>query len=110
MRSIIAMALLLSFVLPCLALSPIEQAYVDGVNDGVKLGKLIDNPAQYNIAVQEYNDKLNQTFGANASMMWLPFMDDSEKADDVTNVDSYSTAKPIHKMDGTPSETVVTQY
>ena len=43
MRSIIALALLLSFVLPCMALSPVEQAYVDGVNDGVKLGKLIDD-------------------------------------------------------------------
>lgn len=110
MRSIIAVALLLSFVLPCMALSPVEQAYVNGVNDGVKIGKLIDNPAQYNIAVQDYNDKLNQTFGANASMMWLPFIDVSNKADDSTSADSYSTTKPIHKMDGTPAESVVVQY
>jgi hypothetical protein len=110
MRSIIAIALLLSFVLPSMALSPIEQAYVDGVNDGVKLGKLIDNAAQYNIAVQEFNDKLNQTFGANASLMWLPFMDVSNSAGDNVVTDSYSSAKPIHKMDGTPAESVVVQY
>ena len=110
MRSIIALALLLSFVLPCMALSPVEQAYVDGVNDGVKLGKLIGDATQYNIAVQEFNDKLNQTFGANASLMWLPFMDVSNSADDDVAVDSYSSAKPIHKMDGTPAESVVVQY
>ena len=110
MRSIIAIALLFSFVLPSMALSPIEQAYVDGVNDGVKIGKLIDDAAQYNIAVQEFNDELNQTFGANASLMWLPFMDVSNSADDNVAVDSYSSAKPIHKMDGTPAESVVVQY
>lgn len=109
MRSIIALALLLSFVLPCMALSPVEQAYVDGVNDGVKIGKLIDDAEQYNIAVQEFNDKLNQTFGANASLMWLPMMA-VNNAEDSAQVDSFSSAKPIHKMDGTPAETVVTQY
>ena len=109
MRSIIALALLLSFVLPCMALSPVEQAYVDGVNDGVKIGKLIDDAEQYNIAVQEFNDKLNQTFGANASLMWLPMMA-ANNAEDNSQADSFSSAKPIHKMDGTPSETVVTQY
>jgi hypothetical protein len=109
MRSIIALALLLSFVLPCMALSPVEQAYVDGVNDGVKLGKLVGDATQYNIAAQEFNDKLNQTFGANASLMWLPMMA-VDSAEDSAQVDSFSSAKPIHKMDGTPSETVVTQY
>ena len=53
MRSIIGLALLLSLVLPSMALSPVEQAYVDGVNDGVKLGKLMKNVEQYNIAVQQ---------------------------------------------------------
>lgn len=109
MRSIIALALLLSFVLPCMALSPVEQAYVDGVNDGVKLGKLINDAAQYNTAVQEFNDKLNQTFGANASLMWLPMMA-VNNAEDNAQADSFSSAKPIHKMDGTPAETIVTQY
>jgi hypothetical protein len=109
MRSIIALALLLSFVLPCMALSPVEQAYVDGVNDGVKIGKLIGDATQYNIAVQEFNDKLNQTFGANASLMWLPMMA-VNNAEDNAQADSFSSAKPIHKMDGTPAETVVTQY
>ena len=72
MRLTIALALLLLLVLPSMALSPVEQAYVDGVNDGVKLGRLMNNVEQYNIAVQQFNDKINQTFGANASVMWLP--------------------------------------
>ena len=72
MKPIIGLALLLSLVLPCMALSPVEQAYVDGVNDGAKLGRLMNNVEQYNIAVQQFNDKINQTFGANASAMWLP--------------------------------------
>jgi len=41
-----------------MALSPVEQAYVDGVNDGVKLGRLMNNVEQYNIAVQQFNDKI----------------------------------------------------
>jgi hypothetical protein len=103
MKSIIALAMLLSLVLPSLALSPIEKAYADGVNDGVKLGKLMDNIEEYNIAVQQFNDKINQTFGANASAMWLPKID--------APVSQFSgTPKPIHKMDGTPAETNVVQY
>jgi hypothetical protein len=65
-------AVLLSIVIPSLALSPVEQAYVDGVNDGVKLGKVMSDIDAYNIAVQQFNDKINQTFRANASLMWLP--------------------------------------
>lgn len=107
MRSIIALAMLLSLVLPSMALSPIEQAYVDGVNDGVKLGRLMNNIDEYNIAVQQFNDKLNQTYGTNASMMWLP-----KKAanNTVTATIFTGTPKPIHKMDGTPAETNVVQY
>ena len=103
MRSIIALALLLLLVLPSMALSPMEQTYVDGVNDGVKLGKLMNNVEQYNIAVQQFNDKINQTFGANASNMWLPKI--AVPASTFTG-----TPKPIHKMDGTPAETNVVQY
>lgn len=110
MKSIIALAMLLSLVLPSLALSPIEQAYVDGVNAGVKLGKLMSNPEQYNIAVQQYNDNLNQTFGANASIMWLPMMAVNNTADAVQNIDSYTSMKPVHKMDGTQGETTLVQY
>ena len=110
MKSIIALAMLLSLVLPSLALSPIEQAYVDGVNAGVKLGKLMSNPEQYNIAVQQYNDNLNQTFGANASIMWLPMMAVNNTADAVQNIDSYTSMKPVHKMDGTQGETTLAQY
>ncbi len=64
MRSIIALAMLLSLVLPGNALSPVEQAYVDGVNDGVSLGRLMNNIGEYNIAVQQFNDKINQTLGS----------------------------------------------
>jgi hypothetical protein len=102
MKSIIALALLLSLVLPCLALSPVEQAYVDGVNDGVKLGKLMDNIEEYNIAVQQFNDKINQTYRANASVMWLPKM--------ATPTATFANLKPIHKMDGTPGEVTAVQY
>ncbi|MDD2834894.1 MAG: hypothetical protein PHY05_01970 [Methanothrix sp.] len=103
MKSIIALAMLLSLVLPSLALSPVEKAYADGVNDGVKLGKLMNNIEEYNIAVQQFNDKINQTFGANASVMWLPKI--------AVPVSKFSgTPKPIHKMDGTPAETNVVQY
>lgn len=110
MKSIIALAMLLSLVLPSLALSPIEQAYVDGVNAGVKLGKLMSNPEQYNIAVQQYNDNLNQTFGANASIMWLPMMAVNNTADAAQPIDSYTSMKPVHKMDGTQGETTLVQY
>ncbi|HPC90349.1 MAG TPA: hypothetical protein PLN19_07500 [Methanothrix sp.] len=109
MKSIIALAVLLSLALPSLALSPIEQAYVDGVNDGVKLGRLMSNPEQYNIAVQQFNDKINQTFGANASLLWLPMMAVNTTVA-AEPIDSYTSMKPIHKMDGTQGETTVVQY
>ena len=105
MRSIIGLALLLSLVLPSMALSPIEQAYVDGVNDGVKLGRLVNNVEQYNIAVQQFNDKINQTFGANASAMWLPKI----ATNNTLVPDTFTSMKPIHKMDGTQGETIVVQ-
>jgi len=103
MKSIIALAMLLSLVLPSMALSPVEKAYADGVNDGVNLGRLVNNVEQYNLAVQQFNDKINQTFGANASVMWLPKI--AVPASTFTG-----TPKPIHKMDGTPAETNVVQY
>jgi hypothetical protein len=107
MRSTIALAMLLSLVLPSLALSPVEKAYADGVNDGVKLGRLVNNVEQYNIAVQQFNDKINQTFGANASVMWLPKI----AANNTVPVTTFTgMPKPIHKMDGTPAETNVVQY
>ena len=90
-----------------MALSPMEQAYVDGVNDGVKLGRLVNNVEQYNIAVQQFNDKINQTFGANASVMWLPKIATNNTVPVTTLT---GTPKPIHKMDGTPAETNVVQY
>ena len=105
MRSIIGLALLLSLVLPSMALSPVEQAYVDGVNDGVKLGRLVNNVEQYNIAVQQFNDKINQTFGANASAMWLPKI----ATNNTLVPDIFTSMKPIHKMDGNPGEVIVVQ-
>jgi hypothetical protein len=102
MKSIISLAMLLSLILPSLALSPFEKAYADGVNDGVKLGKLMNNMDAYNIAVQQFNDKINQTFGANASLMWLPKM--------ATPTVTFTNLKPIHKMDGTQGEVNVVQY
>ncbi|HOV82613.1 MAG TPA: hypothetical protein PLQ01_08030 [Methanothrix sp.] len=109
MKSIIALVVLLSLALPSLALSPIEQAYVDGVNDGVKLGRLMSNPEQYNIAVQQFNDKINQTFGANASLLWLPMMAVNTTVA-AEPIDSYTSMKPIHKIDGTQGETTIVQY
>jgi hypothetical protein len=107
MKSIIALAMLLYLVLPSLALSPVEQAYVNGVNDGVKLGKLMGNIEEYNIAVQQFNDKINQTFGANASVLWLPKIAVNNSVP--TNIFT-GTPKPIHKMDGAPGEVNVVQY
>ena len=52
MRSIIALTILLVLVLPSMALSPVEQAYIDGVKEGLKLGQLVNNVDQYNIAMQ----------------------------------------------------------
>jgi hypothetical protein len=105
MRSIIGVALLLSLFLPSMALSPVEQAYVNGVNEGVKLGRLMGNVEEYNIAVQQFNDKINQTFGANASAMWLPKIATNNTVPAFTGV-----PKPIHKMDGTQGESTVVQY
>jgi hypothetical protein len=107
MRSIIALALLLSLVLPGMALSPVEQAYVDGVKEGLKLGQLMNNIEQYNIAIQQFNDQLNQTYGTNASKMWLPKIATNNTVPTITFTGSQ---KPIHKMDGTPAETTVMQY
>ncbi|MDD1735842.1 MAG: hypothetical protein LUQ21_00035 [Methanothrix sp.] len=105
MRSIIALAMLLSLVLPGNALSPVEQAYVDGVNDGISLGRLMNNIGEYNIAVQQFNDKINQTFGANASAMWLPKI----AINNTIAPDAFTSLKPIHRMDGTPGEITVVQ-
>ena len=91
-----------------MALSPVEQAYVDGIKEGLKLGQLANNTDQYNLAIQQLNDNLNQTFGANASMMWLP---KKITSDNTAPVVSFSgSLRPIHKMDGTPAETKVIQY
>jgi hypothetical protein len=107
MKSIIALAILLSLALPSLALSPLEQAYVDGVNDGVKLGRLMGNIEEYNIAVQQFNDKINQTFGANASVMWLSKIAANNSAQMTIFT---GTPKPIHKIDGMQGEVNVVQY
>lgn len=87
--------------MPAMALSPVEQAYQDGVKAGLSLGQLINDLEQYNLAVQQFNDHLNQTFGANASLMWLP-----KKAVPI----AAATGKPVHKIDGTPGETSFIQY
>ena len=78
---------------------------MDGVNDGVKLGRLMNNVEQYNIAVQQFNDKINQTFGANASSMWLPKI----ATNNTLVPDTFTSMKPIHKMDGNPGEVTVVQ-
>jgi hypothetical protein len=101
MRSIAISAMLLALIVPCMALSPVEQSYLDGVKDGLVLGQLTDNAEQYNLAVQKFNDHINQTFGANASVMWLPKMDIPA---------ANPIGKPVHKIDGTPGETSIIQY
>ncbi|VVB71959.1 Uncharacterised protein [uncultured archaeon] len=106
MRTIIALASLLLLILPSMALSPVEQAYMDGVNAGLKLGQLTNNIAQYNIAIQQFNDQLNQTYGENASLMWLPKI----ATKDPSTLNTFESQKPVHKMDGTPAETTVIQY
>jgi hypothetical protein len=106
MRSIIALTLLLALVLPSMALSPVEQAYVDGVKEGLKLGQMANNINQYNIAIQQFNDQLNQTYGANASLMWLPKIAEDKAVPDT----SAGSLKPIHKIDGSPDETTIIQY
>ena len=106
MRSIIALTMLVAFVMPAMALSPIEQAYMAGVEQGLKLGELADSIVEYNIAVGQFNDLINQTFGANASAMWLPQMGDNDTA----TSESFTSVKPVHKMDGTPGQVTVIQY
>jgi hypothetical protein len=106
MKLISIAAVLLSLVIPSLALSSVEQAYVDGVNDGVKLGKVMSDTDAYNIAIQQFNDKINQTFGANASLMWLPQL----ATNDTAPIDTLTSVKPVHKMDATPREVTVMQY
>ena len=49
MRSVIALTILLVLVAPSMALSPVEQAYIDGVKEGLKLGQLVNDVGQYNI-------------------------------------------------------------
>lgn len=90
--------------MPGFALSPIEQAYIDGVKEGLRIGQLADDVAQYNAAIQQFNDRLNQTFGGNASLMWLP------KLPATINSSEADLLKPVHKMDGNQPETTVIQY
>jgi len=102
------MTLLLALVLPSMALSPVEQAYTDGVKEGLKLGQMVNNIDQYNLAIQQLNDHLNQTYGTNASLMWLPKIAVNNTISDTTT--SMVSLKPVHKMDGTPGTTNVIQY
>jgi hypothetical protein len=109
MRSIIALTILLVLVLPSMALSPVEQAYIDGVKEGLKLGQLVNNVDQYNIAIQQFNDNLNQTFSGNASKMWLPkIIQNNDTLPDISTIGDIN--KPVHKIDGTPSVTNAMQY
>jgi hypothetical protein len=108
MRTIIALTLLLALVLPSMALSPVEQAYSSGLKDGLKLGQLVNNVDQYNLAIQQFNDHLNQTFGTNASLMWLPKIAVNNTIPDTTT--AMGSLKPVHKMDATPSSTTAIQY
>lgn len=103
MRSILALTILLVLVVPSMALSPVEQAYIDGVKEGLKLGQLVNNVDQYNMAVQRFNDHLNQTFSGNASKMWLPKM--SSDNNTIPDISTFDNFKPVHKLDGTPTET-----
>ncbi len=107
MRTIFVFTLLLALILPSMALSPVEQAYVDGLKEGLKLGQLMNNIDQYNLAVQQLNDQLNQTYGTNASLMWLPKIATNNTAPVTTFTGSL---KPVHKIDGSPAETTVVQY
>jgi hypothetical protein len=108
MRSIIALTILLVLVAPSIALSPVEQAYVDGVKEGLKLGQLVNNVDQYNIAIQQFNDNLNQTFSGNASKMWLPKI--ALNNNTIPDISTFGNLKPVHKLDGTPAETTYMQY
>ncbi len=109
MRPIIALTIMLVLVVPSMALSPVEQAYIDGLKEGLKLGQLVNNVDQYNIAVQQFNDDLNQTFSSNASKMCLPRMTLSNNTlPDVSTAGDIN--KPVHKLDGTPAQTTYMQY
>ena len=107
MRTIIAMTLLLALVLPSMALSPVEQAYTDGVKEGLKLGQMVNSVDQYNLAIQQFNDHLNQTYGTNASLMWLPKIAVNNAIPDTTT--TTGSLKPVHKMDATPATTTIIQ-
>jgi hypothetical protein len=108
MRSIIALTILLVLVAPSIALSPVEQAYIDGVKEGLKLGQLVNNVDQYNIAIQQFNDNLNRTFSGNATKMWLPKM--TQNNNTLPDISAKGYLKPVHKLDGTPAETTYMQY
>jgi hypothetical protein len=108
MRSIIALAVLLVLVAPSIALSPVEQAYIDGVKEGLKIGQLVNNVDQYNIAIQQFNDHLNQTFSGNASEMWLPMIAAPSNNTGLPDISAVS-GKPVHKIDGS-SEINAVQY
>jgi hypothetical protein len=114
MRSTIAWTILLVLIVPSMALSPVEQAYIDGVKEGMKLGQLVNNADQYNLAIQQFNNHLNQTFGGNASMMWLPKMailnNNNNTNNTIPDISAIGDLKPVHKMDGTPSEINAMQY
>jgi hypothetical protein len=103
MRSILALTILLVLVVPSMALSPVEQAYIDGVKEGLKLGQLVNSVDQYNIEVQQFNDHLNQTFSGNASKMWLPKMTLNNNT--LPDISTFNNLKPVHKLDGSPTET-----
>jgi hypothetical protein len=104
----IALTILLVLVAPSMALSSVEQAYIDGVKEGLKLGQLVNNVDQYKIAVQQFNDYLNQTFSGNASKMWLPKMTPNNST--IPDISTSGDLKPVHKIDGTPAVTNAMQY
>jgi hypothetical protein len=109
MRSIIALAVLLALVVPSMSLSPVEQAYIDGVKEGMQLGQLVNNIDQYNMAIEQFNNHLNQTFGGNASEMWLPKMAVPSN-NTLPDISTVGNLKPVHKIDATPSEINAIQY
>lgn len=83
---------------------------MDGVKEGLKIGQFVNNIDQYNLAVQQFNNHLNQTFGENASEMWLPMVAVPSTNNTIPDVSEVGDLKPIHKMDGTPSEINAIQY
>jgi hypothetical protein len=110
MRSIVALTVLLALIVPSMALSPVEQAYIEGVKEGIKLGQLVNNIDQYNIAIQQFNNHLNQTFGGNASEMWLPKMVVPTNNNTLPDITAIGDLKPVHKIDGSPSVINAIQY